>query len=1275
MPRLLAPLVLDMAVRRWHLNTLQGGGRRVLGVCLLFFTVVMRVLGVCLLFFTVVIPETEAVCQLGDDVIRLTSWRGQLQSPGLTQGQYPSNQHCRWVIKVSQGSRVKVTFLTFDLEAGYYKNSSPSAGENLMWCNDVVKIEEEWGIALFEGCQSQGQGRTFEASGNSLSVSFLSDESGEKSGFKAIYEGVCQATLSQPGVLESPGYPQPPPEGVGCRWEVTSVQSQILYIRPEDQNGGHPLPDCGATLINWKTSSASPKEKELCRADSKIVTQSDVIVTYQPTPTNAWTGRLLLNYSTQSGCKQYCDHGFDCLNSRSGDIGDYRCLCKAPYALGHNCEIYTSPCLAHNCSGAGACTPVTDSVNFTCDCHLGYSGPRCEVTVDPCQNVACLHGGTCRWDQQKGEVGCVCSAPYTGTRCSIPLGEGHCKAEVDNTPGSGISWADTLAGHHDNQPCPDGVRGRAQRHCMSEERSPTRAVWKRPDLSDCVSPRLYNLTLQARTLRQAGTGGDLLYNVTRRLDTVTSEMMTSGGVYPGDLLGASDVLADISQGVMTASSVHQSMAQHFTSSIGNILHPATLHVWSNARVHLVENKVASILTSAQHFAQNLVQRQLGQNVISGLTSSPDNFPLLSSAADNVELVVSEWGEGDDNASWTPPFPLPSTPPTLNASTSTLSLLPRASFSLPPDLLRIARADGSGRRMRVYTGRFSSIGQLLSLEEHRYTREGEVGERRVVNSDVISAVVLDLPPSSFPSLTHPVILTFPLTDPNKSGDLKKYCMFMNMTASGPADRWLREGCYAFQSNHTHVTCYCFHLTNFAVLLDVYGQADQLDSANSAALSYISYIGASLSILCCVVVIVVFEFFRLRSERIRIHEQLAVSIIFVQVLFFIGVALSAREHPAPKWGCRAVAVCLHYALTALFCWMMVEGVHLYLQLVRVFKQPSHLAKYCAVGWGVPFIVVGISVGVFFDKYGENDVCWLSHEVLMVAFVPTVSLVVTINVVILVMVVRVMLGSLRSTARANNPQHSSLRSSLKACVVLLPLLGVTWVFGLVAVDCGDSGRVTVYLFTYLFTIANSAQGLLFFLFHCLLNVDVHNAYERKYRQRKRSVSYMETQTRKNSETSTYLADSSPRGNSTTKTILSDLSLTSEGKPGMTRNRFLLFDRRLTPDLFPDPSSCDPDPDGCDPDLDPISQGMTRSPHQFPPHADVNGYGFDDMQVDSDTERIWRRHSVNHGDTQFTNPALSLSPAYPSSPLRDVTDFVTSMHNVLDGRPTRNSVRFAED
>ena len=82
---------------------------------------------------------THAACQLGDEPFSLTSWKGSFSSPGQSQNLYPSDQNCQWDISVSLGSRVRLTFQSFDLEDGYYKNSPPDPAEKML-CNDVVKV-------------------------------------------------------------------------------------------------------------------------------------------------------------------------------------------------------------------------------------------------------------------------------------------------------------------------------------------------------------------------------------------------------------------------------------------------------------------------------------------------------------------------------------------------------------------------------------------------------------------------------------------------------------------------------------------------------------------------------------------------------------------------------------------------------------------------------------------------------------------------------------------------------------------------------------------------------------------------------------------------------------------------------------------------------------------------------------------------------------------------------------------------------------------------------
>ena len=86
--------------------------------------------------------------------------------------------------------------------------------------------------------------------------------------------------------------------------------------------------------------------------------------------------------------------------------------------------------------------------------------------------------------------------------------------------------------------------------------------------------------------------------------------------------------------------------------------------------------------------------------------------------------------------------------------------------------------------------------------------------------------------------------------------------------------------------------------------------------------------------------------------------------------------------------------------------------------------------------------------------------------------------INLVVFVLVIRKMMGTKHVQSKS---QADKLRTGVKATAVVLPLLGVTWVFSLLAFE---SAAVT---FKYLFAIFNSLQGLMIFVFHCLLNKQV--------------------------------------------------------------------------------------------------------------------------------------------------------------------------------------------
>lgn len=53
--------------------------------------------------------------------------------------------------------------------------------------------------------------------------------------------------------------------------------------------------------------------------------------------------------------------------------------------------------------------------------------------------------------------------------------------------------------------------------------------------------------------------------------------------------------------------------------------------------------------------------------------------------------------------------------------------------------------------------------------------------------------------------------------------------------------------------------------------------------------------------------------------------------------------------PQAACTAVAVMRHFFHTAVFTWMLVEAVNLFIKLVKVISTKTFYMTYLAIGWG--------------------------------------------------------------------------------------------------------------------------------------------------------------------------------------------------------------------------------------------------------------------------------------------------------------------------------------
>ncbi|KAK3726427.1 hypothetical protein QZH41_014935, partial [Actinostola sp. cb2023] len=173
------------------------------------------------------------------------------------------------------------------------------------------------------------------------------------------------------------------------------------------------------------------------------------------------------------------------------------------------------------------------------------------------------------------------------------------------------------------------------------------------------------------------------------------------------------------------------------------------------------------------------------------------------------------------------------------------------------------------------------------------------------------------------------------------------------------------------------------------------------------------------------------------------------------------------------CVTVAALLQFFYTSALCWMLAEGIQLYLQVVKVFNSHLKMRQIYGFAWGR----FSDTSHHMLTKYCRKQCRWtceLCQRGFVIAgclfvitwwtFVDPVLLVILANLVILGMVIKEMVSINKHIGPSRDT--SALRSSVKAFVVLAPLLGSTWLFGLLSI------LGTGLIGAYIFTILNSLQ-----------------------------------------------------------------------------------------------------------------------------------------------------------------------------------------------------------
>uniref|UniRef100_A0A8D1KYF8 Adhesion G protein-coupled receptor E2 n=1 Tax=Sus scrofa TaxID=9823 RepID=A0A8D1KYF8_PIG len=226
------------------------------------------------------------------------------------------------------------------------------------------------------------------------------------------------------------------------------------------------------------------------------------------------------------------------------------------------------------------------------------------------------------------------------------------------------------------------------------------------------------------------------------------------------------------------------------------------------------------------------------------------------------------------------------------------------------------------------------------------------------SDVISAFISNKDPQN---LRHPVTFIFQhsvIPGPRE----KVFCVFWEHGQNG-SGHWATSGCRMVGTKDNSTICQCTHLSSFAILMAHY------EVQKDSALTVISYVGLSLSLLCLLLAVLTFLFCKaIHNTSTSLHLQLSICLFLAHLLF-----LTAIDRTEIKVLCSIIAGALHYLYLASFTWMLLEGLHLFLTarnlMVVNYSSVNKFMKKLMfpVGYGVPAVIVTISAASWPHLYG--------------------------------------------------------------------------------------------------------------------------------------------------------------------------------------------------------------------------------------------------------------------------------------------------------------------
>ncbi|XP_029694965.1 adhesion G protein-coupled receptor B1 isoform X8 [Takifugu rubripes] len=603
---------------------------------------------------------------------------------------------------------------------------------------------------------------------------------------------------------------------------------------------------------------------------------------------------------------------------------------------------------------------------------------------------------------------------------------------------SNVVWKITPAGETAAVRCPPNAMGLILRRCALDEEGI--AYWENPTYMKCVSNdyrSIQTLTREHLSKAQRGLVGDGVSEVMTKLKVTSSD----GTSYSGDLLAILDVLKNMTEIFRRAYySPSSADMRNFVQSLSNMLMDENRERWEEAQ--LLGPNIKQLFRLVEDFVDVIGLRMKA-------------FQDMYEVTDNLVLSIHKRpvaAHGDIN------FPMKGWRGMVDWARSSEDRV-----TIPKNIVSTDKTD-TDETSTFVSGivLYRNLGSVLALQRNN----------TVLNSKILSVTIKPSPVL----LSAPVVIDFSHL---YNGTTNQTCISWDESdSSSLLGSWSARNCKAVLVDPFRTKCVCDTLSSFAILARLNPDMN-MDKLQLPSVTLIVGCGVSSLTLLLLIIIYVSVWRYIRSERSVILINFCLSIISSNALILIG-----QTQTWNKVLCTMIAAFLHFFFLSSFCWVLTEAWQSYMAVTGRLRNRIIRKRFLCLGWGLPALVVAISVGFTKAKgYGTPSYCWLSLEGgLLYAFVGPAAAVVLVNMVIGILVFNKLVSKDGITdMKLKERAGASLWSS---CVVL-PLLALTWMSAVLAIT---DRRST--LFQILFAVFDSLEGFVIVMVHCILRREVQEA-----------------------------------------------------------------------------------------------------------------------------------------------------------------------------------------